>query len=289
MIYNSKMQHRAFIRLFWLSLFTLIASPVLAQRPPLRVVSLNLCADQLLQSLADPDQIAGLSPLARDPSLSILAKQAESLPVLSPKSETLFLVKPDLVLLAPFEHGLLRERLLRDKVEIFMLPAWTSLAEGEAQIRALARRLDQEARGDHLINRITDALQKSQAKELDRSKPVLEIERRLYTPGRTSLIAALLARWSLPNLADDLALSSGGFVALEKLVLLKPERLIISNGQEAGSQMADDMGLALLRHPVLSAARVKTITLPARLTLCGGPATVELIETLSTALQKQSD
>jgi iron complex transport system substrate-binding protein len=284
-LYNSKMQHRAFIRLFWLCLFALAARPVLAQMPPQRVVSLNLCADQLLQSLADPDQIAGLSPLARDPSLSILAKEANSLPMLSPESEILFLVKPDLVLLAPYEHGLLRERLLRDKIEVFMLPSWTSLEEGEAQIRALAKRLGQEARGDHLIFEITQALQNSQAKALDRTKPVLEIERRLYTPGQTSLIAALLARWNMPNLADDLGLSKGGFVALEKLVLLKPERLIISNGQEEGAHAPDDMGLALLRHPALNATPVKTITLPARLTLCGGPSTPMLIETLSTALQ----
>jgi iron complex transport system substrate-binding protein len=284
-LYNSKMPHRAFIRLFWLSLFALTASPVLAQKPPQRVVSLNLCADQLLQSLADPSQIAGLSPLARDPSLSLFAKEADSLPVLSPKGETLFLVKPDLVLLAPYEHGLLRERLTRDKIEVFMLPSWTSLEEGETQIRALAQRLGQKARGDQLILEITHALQNSQAKALDRTKPVLEIERRLYTPGHTSLIAAFLARWHMPNLADDLGLSRGGFVALEKLVLLKPERLVISNGQEAGSHAPDDMGLALLRHPALQATSVKTITLPARLTLCGGPATPMLIEALSSALQ----
>ena len=37
---------------------------------PRRVVSFNICADQLVVALADPAQIAGLSPYATDPTLS---------------------------------------------------------------------------------------------------------------------------------------------------------------------------------------------------------------------------
>ena len=291
MIYNSKMQRLAFFRLFWLSLCTLCVGVIpaaLAETRPQRVVSLNLCADQLLQSLAAPEQIAGLSPLARDPALSILAKDAQVLPVIAPKSEALFTAQPDLVLLAPYEHHLLREHLQQEGIDIFMLPAWTSLADGEAQIRTLAKRLGQEARGDRLIGQIWQALQNSHQKKLDHTRSVLEIERRLYTPGRTSLIAALLQEWTLPNLADGLGLEGGGFVALEKLVWLKPDRLIISNGNEetaSDKKGPDDMGLALLRHPALNHETITTITLPARLTLCGGPATPDLIEALSSALQ----
>ena len=309
MIYNSKMQQSTFFRLFWLSLFVIAASTAgtaLAEAPPQRIVSLNLCADQLLQSLADPQTIAGLSPLARDPKLSYLAKDAESLPLIAPKSEALFTAKPDLVLLAPYEHHLLRARLQQDGIAVFMLPAWTTLAEGETQIRALAKRLGQDARGDMLINQIRQALHNSHQKIIDTRRSALEIERRLYTPGRTSLIAALLQEWNVPNLAEGLGLEQGGFVALEKLVLLKPDRLIISNGNEEAEKKDadkksqanknydeknydeknyDDMGLALLRHPALSHETITTISLPARLTLCGGPATPALIEALSSALQ----
>ena len=258
------------------------------QRFPTRVVSFNLCADQLLQSLADPQQIAGLSPLARDPALSFLAKDAEALPLIAPKSEALFTAKPDLVLLAPYEHHLLRARLQQEGIAVFMLPAWTGLGDGEAQIRALAARLGLEARGEALIARIRQTLHDSRRLLTDHTRPVLEIERRLYTPGRTSLIATLLQEWNIPNLADRLGLEQGGFITLEKLVLLKPDRLIISNGQEdrhLDKKEPDDMGLALLRHPALKAEQIKQITIPARLTLCGGPATPDLIKRLSDALR----
>jgi iron complex transport system substrate-binding protein len=45
-----------------------------------RVVSLNLCTDQMLVLLA-PEKVAALSPLARDPALSFVAPQAANLPI----------------------------------------------------------------------------------------------------------------------------------------------------------------------------------------------------------------
>src|SRR5262244_750805 len=47
-------------------------------QPPSRVVSFNICTDQLVVALADPGQIAGLSPYATDPTLSAVADQARA-------------------------------------------------------------------------------------------------------------------------------------------------------------------------------------------------------------------
>jgi iron complex transport system substrate-binding protein len=279
-------------RLFWLSLVALLTASLLphpAHARPQKVLSLNLCADQMLQSLADPQQILGVSPLARDPSLSFMAEQAHMLSMIAAKSEAILQAGPDLVLMAPDEHRLLREQLQQKGIEVFLMPAWTNLESGERQIKALAQRLDQPARGDRLIETIHQALEASRLKPLDTNRSVLEIERRLYTPGRTSLVSALLDEWHIPNLADRLHMQTGGFVALETLVLLKPDRLIISNGadnpKDTNDRELDDRGLAVLRHPALAQQSIKTIALPTRLTLCGGPATPALIAALSEALQ----
>ncbi len=50
---------------------------------PRRVVSFNLCADQLLLALADPGQIVALSRFSRDPGMSAAARKARSFPVAS--------------------------------------------------------------------------------------------------------------------------------------------------------------------------------------------------------------
>ena len=260
-------------------------APTAAQ--PSRIVSLNLCADQLLQSLAEPHHILGLSPLARDPALSVLAKDAARYTAIPPKSEILLQLKPDLVLLAPAGQELLRARLQEEGIAVLTLAGWSSLDKGEVQIRELAQRIGQIQRGEQLIGQIRQAMQHSLQKPLDRTRSVLEIERRLYTPGRSSLIANLLQHWHIPNLADRPDLQQGGFIALERLLALKPNRLIMSNGNspEDEKQTGDDMGLALLRHPALRHSALNMIEIPARLTLCGGPATIPLIETLSDALR----
>ena len=45
-----------------------LAAPGDAADAPRRVVSFNVCADQLVLALAEPDQIAALSPNAADPA-----------------------------------------------------------------------------------------------------------------------------------------------------------------------------------------------------------------------------
>ena len=52
-----------------------LAPPALAEAPS-RIVSINLCADELLLSLADANQIAALSPYAVDEDLSFMASEA---------------------------------------------------------------------------------------------------------------------------------------------------------------------------------------------------------------------
>src|SRR6201999_378458 len=55
--------------------------PATAQAAELpRIASINVCTDQLLMALADPAQILGLSPYARDPALSWDAAKAGRFP-----------------------------------------------------------------------------------------------------------------------------------------------------------------------------------------------------------------
>ena len=45
---------------------------------PQKIVSLNLCTDQLLMLLADPEQIISLSKIVDDPYVSLLAKKSKN-------------------------------------------------------------------------------------------------------------------------------------------------------------------------------------------------------------------
>ena len=65
---------------------------------PARVVSINLCTDQLAMMLADPGQLVAVSHLARDPRSSTMVAQAMAYPITYGRAEEVFLKAPDLVL-----------------------------------------------------------------------------------------------------------------------------------------------------------------------------------------------
>src|SRR5689334_19282470 len=89
-----------------LGLANLAGAPVAAETgaSPRRVVSFNVCADQLLVALADPDQIAGLSPYASDPRVSVVAEQARKFRRLDWQAESILPLDPDLVLVGPWDR-----------------------------------------------------------------------------------------------------------------------------------------------------------------------------------------
>src|SRR3546814_16458732 len=81
-----------------------MACSVAAAAQPRRIVSMNMCADQLLIELADRGQIAALTELSRDPVLSFHAARAPSYPVADSSAEDVLMMRPDLVVSPPFQR-----------------------------------------------------------------------------------------------------------------------------------------------------------------------------------------
>ena len=63
---------------------------------PQKIVSLNLCTDQLLMLLADPDQIASLSKIVDDPNVSFLAEKSAEFKKNRGDAEEIFMNSPGL-------------------------------------------------------------------------------------------------------------------------------------------------------------------------------------------------
>ena len=132
----------------WAAALLLWAVPAVAE--PQRVVSLNLCTDQLLVLLA-PERAVALSPLARDPALSVVAGQAARMRWVRPDAEAVLDLKPDLVLAGPFGAQTTLAALARRGMAI----ARTALPQDFPAIRAETRRfaalLGAAANGERLI------------------------------------------------------------------------------------------------------------------------------------------
>ena len=112
---------------------------IVTRRGSSRVASLNLCADQLLLALADRNQIASLSRLAADASLSFLAGKAAGIPRNEGGAEAVLFADPDLVLTGTYGQQEQVALLRRQGLAVLALGPWTSLEDGRGQIRALAR------------------------------------------------------------------------------------------------------------------------------------------------------
>jgi iron complex transport system substrate-binding protein len=255
----------------------LVSASATAGSAPRRVVSLNLCADQLLLALADPGQILSLSPLARDGTISYLAERAGAFPVNEGRGEAILFSGADLVLAGPFEPHAKRELLLRQGLAVMVLGPWRSLDQGRDQIRALAERLGHPERGEALIRRIDEALAKARG-SVRGAPSILIYYRGGWVPTSASLVGEILRALGFTLHQDALGLAQGGVARLESIVASPPDYLLMD--EAAGTAM--DNGSALLAHPALAAAVPdgRRLRMPSRLSICEGPATAAMIERL---------
>jgi len=254
----------------------MLAGPAQARAP--RVLSLNLCADQLLLALADPGQIVALSRFSRDAGMSAAAREAARFPLANGGVEAVLRDKPDLVLAGPYDRPVTSGMLARQGIAVRIVPLWQGFEAGAAEIRALAGVLGHPERGEALVARIAAA--RLAASGAGRGRSALALGRGGYVDGADSLAGSLLAA---VGLRPALAAAHGRFVPLERLLELDPQVLVLAEGRSTAS----DRGAALLRHPALRAwaAGRQVVTLPPALTACPGPALAEALDRLAAGLR----
>ncbi|MGE3150087.1 MAG: ABC transporter substrate-binding protein, partial [Pseudorhodoplanes sp.] len=191
---------------------------------PRRVVSFNLCTDQLLVALADPDQIAGLSPYATDPVLSVVAARARAFRKLEWQAEATIPLKPDLVLVGSWDRPATRRMLERLGFRVVVVDLIADIAAAEGEIRKVADLLGHPDRGAALIASLRAARAKVAGLASPAFRTALVIERGGFTAGPRTLAATLIEAAGLhpPQGAPS---GYGGFLPLEKLLALKPDLL----------------------------------------------------------------
>ncbi len=250
---------------------------------PRRVASFNLCADQLVVALADPEQIAGLSPYAADPGLSIVAEQAKKFRKLDWQAESTIVLQPDLVFIGPNDRSVTKRMLTSQGLRVVETGFVSDLDSARAQIREVAKLLGHPDRGEKLVAALDAARARLAAKRTSVPRTAIVIERGGYAQGPASLAATLLdeAGLSPPPGAPP---GYGGFIPLEKLLMLKPDLVFVKDPPS----MPGDQGALYFMHPAMRALYPpqRQIALPTRYTMCGGPALVAAFDYLAGELAK---
>ncbi len=251
---------------------------------PARVVSINLCTDQLLLMLADPAQITSISYLALEPNSSFMAKQAKQHPINHAKAEELLTFKPDLILANEYSDraliGLVQK--LGYQVETFPLPS--SIEGIQGNITRMAQLLGQEKRGQQLIKQMDQQLDKIAQQQPAVRPKALFYQPNGYTSGENTLqnTALQLAGWR--NLAAELGIQGYRAIDIETLLLAEPEQLFTSSYAPGSQSRAQQQ----LLHPALKrvTAGREMIEVDYKQWICGGPMVADAVEQLHQSLPK---
>lgn len=250
---------------------------------PARIVSMNLCSDELALRLADPAKLLSVTWLSHDPRASNVATLAEGFAVNHGLAEEIVAMNPDLVLAGVYTTRATVGLLRRVGLPVVELDVPTTLRGVYRQIREVAALLGEEKRGEALVAEIEAGLAAVPQPDAGARPSALVFNPNGFTVGRDSLVDELLQRAGLRNLAVELRLDSYGQVPLEVLVLSQPDLLVVAADPDAGPALAYEA----LNHPVLARLPrgTRVIVLPSRLWTCPGPAVVDAVRRLVTALE----
>jgi iron complex transport system substrate-binding protein len=237
--------------------------------PPRKVVSVNVCTDQLALLVADKGQLHSVSYLASDPNTSVLAGLAKGLTVNHGLAEEVFLMQPDLVLAGTYTTRTTVDLLRRLGIRVEEFAADNSIADIRSNILRMGEVLERRERAAGLVA------------ELDRGVAELGKGANSYTSGAGTLVDEVVKLSGLVNVADKLGLGGTALLPLEMLVLAQPD-LVAGGGEDYG---APALAQENFGHPAYQAvaAAGRAVAVPARYTICGTPFTLEAARLLRHA------
>lgn len=231
---------------------------------PQRIVSINLCADQLVLALADRGQIAGLTKNATDVEMSGKAARARGFPLLSNSAEQILAIEPDLIVGMPASRSAALRALPEQNYPLLDLATANTLDEIYTSIRQTSVAVGHPERGDALIARMQSEL--AGLPKPGEGRVAAYYQRRGYMTGTGTLIDELMRRVGLVNLAGKLGKPPLSQLSIEEMVAAEPDYLIV----ESATDKVTDQGSEMLHHPALR--DIPRISVPQAWTVCGSPA-----------------
>jgi iron complex transport system substrate-binding protein len=239
---------------------------------PQRVMSINLCTDQLLLTLAEPNQIASLSWLAFEEDDAALAGQAVGFERNFGSAEELMRISPDLVLAgqytANFAGGLAR----RLGFPVLEIPPANNLDEVMANLRLLGTALDRSDHTEQVIETMQVRIDTLIEQQPTTPTSAIVVRPGGFTVGANTLAHNLMELAGLYNVAAAAGLDRWGSLSMEALLTSGADLLIVSNYRSDAPSLTNET----LQHPAFQTLqkRLKVRQVPANLVACGGPWSV---------------
>ena len=270
------------LRRFLTGFFFLVAAQYMCMPAALsdavRVASLNLCTDQLVLALADPEQIVSVTFLSRHGESSFMAEQAHNHRVNYGQAEELIAPEPNLVVTLTYTQPTTLRLLEHLGFELELFAPASTIKDVTANIRRMAALLGQQARGEQTVKLMQTRLASLTTVSKPDTQRGLLYEPNGYTAGEQTLRGELIRLAGWHNIASEVGIKGVGVIGLETLILAGPDRLILSP-YAPGTQ---SLGQRILEHPAVRAVtgRQEPLIVSPKLWMCGGPMNVEAVARL---------
>lgn len=247
---------------------------------PRRVVSMNLCTDQLAMMMAAPGQLYSVSHLASDPTMSLMAEEARAYRINHGLAEEIFQMRPDLVLVGAMTTRATVAMLERLGFPVVEFPYENSFDEMRANIRRMGEVLHRREQANEMLERFDADLEHLQQRRGPPRTAVLH-HASSYTSGAGTLSNEILDAAGYANAAANLGLSGTVKLPLEQLVLAAPDLVVTDATWEGSPALAQQT----FSHPALralEATSAKAVVANKRW-VCATPHLIGLIDELSAA------
>ena len=269
-------KHIVNLLILFSSIITLATSTYASQK---RIASLNLCTDELLLSLADPDQIISLTWLAREESLSPFFEPARPYHQNNGRASDVIPLNPDLVFLSEFSPANTLGLLETVGVKSVVVPEPRTTAQLMDNIRAMSSEIDQVNKGEELIS-----LFSSRLKFITEEKSRQKISALLLSPGIASFGSSavkieILKMLNIRVLNQEKPSLANRYLSVEELTRSSPDFVIIDKYSSDYPSVSEE----ILKHPLIQSS-LKTIEVEAKDWLCSTHNLLDTIEHINTEI-----
>jgi iron complex transport system substrate-binding protein len=200
-------------------------------RPPRRIVSTYLGADEVLAALVSRDRVVGVSAFVDDPATSNCpAVYPAGIRRLHADPETIISLAPDLVCVAGYTATDALRLVIGAGLPVVRWSRFDAFADVLTEIRLLGAAVGEEARAEALAGGV-ETLLADLERRLAGVRPVrvLYYDPPTFTMGRGTLLGEILARAGGANVVDELGIVGPGQIGLETVLALEPEAIITPN------------------------------------------------------------
>jgi len=251
---------------------------------PARVVSINLCTDQLAMLLAAPGQLIAVSDIATDPLSSAMADQAAAYPSTHGLAEEVYLLHPDLVLASNYTARATLDMLRNLDIPVVEFAPVAGLDDIRAGLAQMGTALGREAEATAMIADFDTRLAALRAPEGAPRPRAAIYAANGYITGTHSLSAEVIEAAGFDYIAREMGYAYGGNLPLEALIFANPD-LVITGPRYPGASRSEE----ILAHPALAEMPAERAMIEDRDWICGLPAALDTMAQLGALRQEMTE